>query len=234
MAEDLCDHLPHDLPLLGRRVEGFAQAPVTKEGDARDRVVEIGEGRDRKNVARDLLRALLDRSGEPLAPVAPRATGKQPEVALLHGGRENLGQTRVGVLLAAGRPLEQLPLRDRHRRDREVALADLDVALRDLLGVVEGMGVEEAPEKLARDVLQRELEVRVLKGRVVAGVVDRAGDRVAAIGPRGGLVLRDDPLGGIAGPRRRDDVLVGALEGMHEAHPRRRRGEAEGMGLPNR
>ena len=82
VAEHLGDHLADDLALLGRRVHGLAEPPVAEERDARDRVVQVRERRDGQHVARDLLRPLLDRAGEPRPPVAPRAPRKEAEVAL--------------------------------------------------------------------------------------------------------------------------------------------------------
>ena len=93
------------------------------------------------------------------------------------------------------RLLVESELRRVERWHRVSAGLDLDVTLRDLLGVVEGMRVQERPEKLARDVLESELEMRVLKRGVVAGLVDRPREGVAPFGTRGGLVLGDDPLG---------------------------------------
>src|SRR4029077_7274311 len=82
-------------------------------------------------------------------------------------------------------------------------------------------------EELARHVLEGELEVRVLEGRVVAGLVDGFRDGVAGVGPRGGLILGDDSLGRIAGSGRRHDVLVRPVEGVDEPDLRGRRGEPE-------
>ena len=66
VAEDLGDHLADDFALLGGRVHRFAEPPVPEERDAGDRVVQVRKGRDRQDVARDLLGPLLDRAGEAL------------------------------------------------------------------------------------------------------------------------------------------------------------------------
>ena len=228
VAEDFLHHLADDLALLGRRVEGLAEPPVTEQRDSGDRVVQVGERCDRQDVARDFLRALLHRASKPRAPVAPGAARKDAEVPLPGGGRQQLRQAPVGLLLPPGLPLVDLPLGRAHCWDRIRAGLDLDVALRDLLGVVEGVTVEESPQELPRDVLEGELKVRVLERRVVARLVDRARERVAALRPRGRLIFSDDPLGGVAGARRRDDVLEGPLERVDEADLRRQRREGEG------
>ena len=96
--------------------------------------------------------------------------------------------------------------------------------------------MEERPEELAADVLERELEVRVLERRVVPGEVDvpregvapgaaalllgRVGDGVAP-----DLLGGDDPLRAVAGARGGDDVVEGAREGVHEPHAGRSREE---------
>ena len=124
----------------------------------------------------------------------------------------------------------------RERRDGERPRLHLDVALRGLLGVVEGVGVEERPDELAADVLERELEVRVLERRVVPGEVHVPGQGVApraAALPLGGVGDRvardllggDDPLRAVAGARGGDDAVEGAREGIHEPHAGRGRKE---------
>jgi hypothetical protein len=232
VPEHFLDHAPDDLALLGRRVLRLTEPPVAKERDAGDRVVQVREGRDREHVAGDLLGALLDGGRESLRPVAPKTPREEPEVPLAGERRQKLGQPPVRLLLPPRRFLEDFPLRRPHRRHGVVARLDLDVALGDLFRVVEGMGVQERPEELTRHVLQRELEVGVLERRVVPRVVDRARERVAPLGSGGGLILRDDAARRVAGPGRRDDVLEGAVEGMHEPHLRSGGGEREARGGP--
>src|SRR5262249_25363588 len=69
-------------------------------------------------------------------------------------------------------------------------------------------------------------EMRVLEGRVVTRLVDGPRDRIASVRARGRLVLRHDPLGGVARPGRGDDVLEGPVEGVDQAHDGRGGGEA--------
>ncbi len=45
-----------------------------------------------------------------------------------------------------------------------------DVALALLLGIVEGMGVEEGPDEMAADIFEAEFEMGVLEDGVVAAV----------------------------------------------------------------
>ncbi len=148
------------------------------------------------------------------------------EIAVGGERGEQLGQPHVGGLLAPGRPLVQLSFGRKHGRDGVVTGLDLHVTLGDLLGVVERMRVQERPEKLARDVLECELEMCVLKRCVVAGLVDRPRERVTPFGSRGGLVLGDDPLGRVAGPRSRHHVLERPREGVDETNPWWRREKA--------
>jgi hypothetical protein len=91
------------------------------------------------------------------------------------------------------------------------------------------VGVEERPDELAADVLERELEVGVLERRVVPGEVDVPGEGVAAgaaslpfgrVGDRvaSDLFRGDDPLRAVAGARGGDDAVEGARESVHELH----------------
>ncbi|MNC88827.1 hypothetical protein D3C83_46900 [compost metagenome] len=92
---------------------------------------------------------------------------------------EQRRQFRVAIPGADDRRLvdvERLAAERRHERTR---LAQPDVALARLLGVVERIRVEEGPDELPRDVLEAELEVRVLVDRVVAGVERQRADQVA-------------------------------------------------------
>ncbi len=124
--------------------------------------------------------------------------------------------------------LVQLPLGQRQGRHGVVAGHNLHVALGDLLGVVKRVRVQKGPEKLARDVLERELEMGVLKRGVVAGVVDRPRQRIASFRTPRSLVLRHDPLGRVAGPRGRHHVLERPRERVDEADAGRGRKEREG------
>ncbi len=145
----------------------------------------------------------------------------------------------VGGLLQRQRLLEQL-LRRRvtQLRDQRRAAADLHVALADLLGVVEGVGVEEGPERVARHAVDRELEVRVLVDGVVAGREDVLRQLVASVpGPGALLLFRqpvtadllgvDDPLPGVAGARRGDRIVQRARVGVDQPHRGRGRTQAE-------
>ncbi len=57
----------------------------------------------------------------------------------------------------------------------------------------------------------------MLEGRVVPRRVDGPRQRVPPLRLRRSLVLRDDPLGRVAGPRRSDHVLERPLERVHQA-----------------
>src|SRR5262249_51316948 len=154
--------------------------------------------------------------------------GKEPEVTLRGERREQTRQLCVSLLLSPRGPLVDLPRGRVHGRHGVVAGLDLDISLRDLLRVVEGMAVEKCPQKLTRYVLDGELEMGMLERRVVAGAVDRAGQSVAPVGTRGSLVLGDDAFRGVTGPGGRHDVLEGTLERMDEPDARSRRCEGEG------
>ena len=224
-AEELLRHRLHDEPLLRRRVEGRREAPVAEEGDGRDGVVERREGRDGEDVAGDLEGALADRL-LPAGGLALAAAERAVEGPRGHGDEE-VAEPPVGLGLPLAGVAVDLERLARERRDGERPRLHLDVALRGLLGVVEGVGVEERPDELTADVLERELEVGVLERRVVPGEVDVPGEGVAA-GAAALLLDRvgdaspptssggDDPLRAVAGARGGDDAVEGAREGVHE------------------
>jgi len=134
-------------------------------------VVQPGPGRDRQDVARGLLRLAADLA-LPLQWVA-RAGREDFEEEARGDRREARGQAVVRRLLQRQGVLEErLRRRVAQLGDQGRAAADLDVALADLLGVVERMGVEEGPQRVARDPVDRELEVRVLVDGVVTGGED--------------------------------------------------------------
>ncbi len=96
--------------------------------------------------------------------------------------------------------------------------------------------MQERPDELAADVLERELEVRVLERRVVPGEVDVACERIAPgaaallldrVGERvtTDLLGGDDSLRAVAGARGGGDAVERSREGVHEPHAGRRREE---------
>ena len=136
------------------------------------------KARDRDDVARGLDRALLRVLVDLLQPLRVR---RRPDVAQLLQNREGIvfeqrRELRVAVPRANdGRlvDVERLAADRRHERAR---LLQLDVALTRLLGVVERIRVQERPDELPRDVLETELEVRVLIDGVVTGVERQRAD----------------------------------------------------------
>src|SRR5712692_6324285 len=69
---------------------------------------------------------------------------------------------------------------ERGGRDIGLRAVEADVALALLLGIVEGMGVEEGPDELAGDVFEAEFEMGVLVNGVMAAV-ERGGADVEAL-----------------------------------------------------
>ena len=117
--------------------------------------------RDRDDVARGLDGALL---GVLLDLLQPLGVGGRPDVAQLLQDRkrvvlEQRRQLRVAIPGAHDGALVHAERLAGDRRHERARLAQLDVALARLLGVVEGIRMEERPDELARDVLEPELEV---------------------------------------------------------------------------
>ena len=125
--------------------------------------------------------------------------------------------------------LEDPPRLPLERRADHGVGAHGHVALAHLLRVVEGMAVEEGPQELPGDAPQRELEVRVLEGRVMPGVEDGLRDPIPhpiallrgflfQTRVSGNVFREDDAAGRVARTGGRDGVLVGPLEGVYQPY----------------
>ena len=225
---DLPDHGRDDLAGLGRDVVGFGEPVVAVEREPRDGVVQVREGPDGKDVPGHLLAALLERA-RPLLRGA--STGREEPVELRLGARQEQGpDARVGRHLGLHHAAIERLLALGQCRDDDALRLHLHVALAHLLRVVEGVGVQHAPDELPAHVLQAELEGGVLEGRVVARLVGLPGNAVAN---RSGPVvlphvLRRDDARAVAGARGGHRVVEGLDEAVGE--PDDGRGGAEGSG----
>ncbi len=170
--QHLLDHAIDDEADLGRRVRLVRQDVVAEQRQPVDRVIEVGGSRQRQDITRHLLRPLLNGIRHPLRrgfALCLGTGGEDAGIVALEVRRQELGQAAVPLQT----PLDRRAV-DRERRfgqvrgDHHVA-GDLAVPLRDLLGVVEGVGVEERPDRQPRDVVEDEDEGGVLKRRVVPG-----------------------------------------------------------------
>jgi hypothetical protein len=201
-------------------------------------VVEVGEGRHRQHVARHLLRPLLDLLGPTLAVVA--AAGEACVEGFGGDRRQRLGQRPVvGAHPLGGGAVdgERLAVEP---GDGVAALLDRHVALADLLGVVERVGVQEGPQEVAAHPVEGEDEVGVLEGGVVAGAVEVAGQPVAplaaphhlvgGLADAGHLVGADDPLRRVAGAGGGDPGVVTLPEVPDQADDRLGRAEGRAGG----
>ena len=139
--QELLHHPADDDPLLERRVELPADALVAQQRQAAHRVVEVGEGGHRQDVARDLLRLLADFLVV-LRGVVPAR--REAGVIRRGGGRD---EQAAEVLVRRLQPLDRLAVhrqgRALERRHGAVARTHGHVALADLLRVVERMAVQE-------------------------------------------------------------------------------------------
>jgi hypothetical protein len=111
--------------------------------------------------------------------------------------------------------------KERELRDLGLGTVHANVTLRLLFGVVEGMRVEEGPDKLAADVFQAEFEMRVLVDGVMSAE-ESGGANVEAL-----LVIDffgADEVGRVASARGGDGGIEGMREGIAES-------DARGSGL---
>ena len=181
------------------------------------RVHHRGEGRDRDDVARRLDRLLL---GLALDLLAPLVGGARRQVAQLATGSAACRCFSSAVSAAVALPgrLDRA-LVDRARLGRQALrherphLVEPHEALRGLLGVVEGVRVQERPHELPAHVLEAELEVRVLPDGVVAALEGERPDRLAlraASPPRPRSPAGSSRCGRRRSPRRRAGRRRGA------------------------
>ncbi len=98
-------------------------------------------------------------------------------------------------------------------RDVGLRAVQADVALALLLGIVEGMGVEEGPDELAGNVFQAELEMGVLVDGVMAAVEGGRADVEALLV---GDFFGADETWGVASAGGGDSGIVGMGPGVAE------------------
>ena len=141
---------------------------------------------------------------------------------------EQHGQLGVPVPRVDDRALVDVERFTGERRDERPRLLQLDVALARLLGVVEGIAVQDAPDELPRDVLESELEVCVLVDGVMARLERECANRVA-------LAIRDlvdcDNARGIARARRGNRTVERMLGCIAQRDQRRGSGERRANGI---
>ncbi len=177
------DHLRDHLARLVRRVAGVHHPMQPVQDDARHGVHHRGEGRNRDHVAGRLDRALLGVLLDLLQALGIRVGA---DVAQLFQNAERIvledrGQLSVAIPGAHDGVLVDVAGVAGDRRHKRARLFQLHVALTGLLGVVERIRVQERPDELPGDVLEPELEIRVLIDRVVTGVKRQRADRVALL-----------------------------------------------------
>ena len=177
------------------------------QDDARHGVDHGRERGNRDDVARGLDRALLGVLLDLFQPLGIRV-GADVAQLLQDGQRivlEQRRQLRVTIPCANDRCFEHVASPARERRHVRPRLFELYVTLAGLLGVVERIRVQERPDELPRDVLEAELEVRVLVDRVVPGVEREQANRIAL--GFGDFIRANHPRR-IAGPSGRDGAIV--------------------------
>jgi hypothetical protein len=107
---------------------------------------------------------------------------------------------------------------ERDGRDIGLRAVEADVALALLLGIVERVGVEEGPDKLAADVFEAEFEMGVLEDGVMAAVESGGADVEALLV---GDFFGVDEARGVAGAGGGDGGIEGVSESVAEGDARR-------------
>ncbi|GBD17730.1 hypothetical protein HRbin27_00216 [bacterium HR27] len=222
--QHLLDHPVHDVAHLVRDVQLVRQRVVSKQREGVDRVIQVSRRGEREHVARDLLGPALDGRLHALLHIgalAPRPRGEDRRVAGSDIRREELDQTPV----PRERPLHRCPVELRERlgqvRRHHGRTGHLAIALRDLLGVVERVVMEERPDRQSRDTVEHEDEVRVLERRVMPGCEEVRVERRCALpaGSASGVAVAGEQLEhpldrGGPGPITRPGRGDGEREGM--------------------
>ena len=174
-------HLGDDEARFVRRVAGLHHPVEAVKHDARHGVHHRRERADGNHVARGFDRALLGVLLDQLQALRRGGRADVPQVlqnaerVVLEQGRQ-LGVAVPGAQHGRLVDAESLARDGRHEGAR---FLQLHVPLARLLGVVERIGVQEGPHELPRDVLEPELEVRVLVDGVMPGVEGQRADGVA-------------------------------------------------------
>lgn len=105
--------------------------------------------------------------------------------------------------------------KERRRRDVGLCAIETDVALALLLGIVEGVGVEEGPYELAADIFEAEFEMGVLVDGVMAAVESGGADVEALLF---GDFFGDDESRGVASAGGGDGGVIGVREGVAKSY----------------
>lgn len=199
-----------------------AHAPETVEDDAGDGVHHGGEGSDGKNVTRDFDGALFGGALDFLQALGVGHGANVPDVSEDSAGvvDEEEREFAVGVP-GAGDGLfvdSAMSVVEKEGRGRDVGLGAIepDVALALLLGIVEGVGVEEGPDELTAYVFEAEFEMGVLVDGVMA-TIESGGADVEALFV--GDFFGDDQARGVARAGGGDGGIVGMREGVAEGDP---------------
>ena len=216
---DLRDHFADDGAGFAGGVAGGAHAPEAVEDDARDGVNHHGEGGYGENVASDFNGALFGGALDFLQALGVGHGADVPDVAENGAGvvDEEEREFAVGVP-GAGDGLfvdGAMGVVEKEGRRRDVGLRAIqaDVALALLLGIVEGVGVEEGPDELAADVFEAEFEMGVLVDGVMAAVESGGSDVEALLV---GDFFGDDQARGVTCACGGDGGIVGMREGVAE------------------
>ena len=217
---NLRDHFADDGTRFAGSVAGGTHTPETVKDDAGDGVDHRSEGGDGKNVARDFDSAFFGGALDFLEALGVGHGADVPDVAKDGAGvvHEEKREFAVGVP-GAGDGLfvdGAMSVVEKEGRVGDVGLRaiEADVALTLLLGIVEGVGVEERPDELAADVFEAEFKMRVLVDGVMATVEGGGADVEALLV---GDFFGDDEARGVAGARGGYGGIVGMREGVAES-----------------
>ena len=212
---DVRDHGADDGAGFAGGVRGGAHAPEAMEHDAGDGVHHGGESRDGQNVAGNFDGAFFCRAFNLLKTLGVGHRADVPDVVEDGAGVGDQERREFAIIVPGasdGGFVDFFALfieEERGGRNVSLRAVEADVALALLLGIVEGMRVEEGPDELAADVFEAEFEMGVLVDGVMAAV-ERGGADVQAL--LVGDLFGADEARGVAGAGGGD----GGVEGIGE------------------
>jgi len=220
----LRNHFSDDGAGFAGRVGGRAHAPEAMEHYAGESVHHGGEGGDGQDVAGDFDGALFGGALDSLEALGVGHRADVPDVVedVACVADQQSGEFAI-IIPGAGDGafvnfLAFFVEEKRNGRDEGLRAVEADVALALLLGIVEGVRVEEGPDELAADVFEAEFEMSVLVDGVMAAVESGGADVDALLV---GDFLGADEAGGVAGACGGNRRIERVREGVAKSDARR-------------
>src|SRR5229473_2725914 len=218
---DQGDHLADDSARFAGSVGGRAHAPEAVQHYTGKGMHHGGKGGNGKDVAGDFNGAFFSGALDFLKALGMGHRADMPDV--VQNGAGIRDQDRGELTVISPSPGDGLLvgefgfLIEEKRKGRHVSLRaiEADIALALLLGIVEGVRVEERPDEVAADVFEAKLEMSVLVNGVMAAVKRRGADIHTLFF---GDLLGADQARGVTGASGGDGGIKRVGEGVAQSY----------------